>query len=123
MTRLAFLTSGASEVMTYELVAKVKPDGFEHGLTGLMSTVIEVFPVTSKAPGRKPITTWPSSVNAEFASLTPLMTLITRWPDIGGRLPETCTGGQTQLYGCCGVDPAEKPGATIHAASREKGAA
>src|SRR3989442_10338753 len=119
MTRLAFLTRGASAVMTYELVAKVKPGGFEHGLTGLMSTVIEVFPVTSKAPGRNPITTWPSSVNAEFASLTPLMTLITRWPDIGGRLPETCTGGQTQLYGCCGVNPATKARDNIHAANQE----
>src|SRR4029077_6078337 len=118
MTRLDFLARGASAVMRYVLMANVRPDAFGHGLTGLMSTVIEVFPVTSKAPGRNPITTWPSSVNAGLASLTPLMTLITRWPELGGRLPPMWTGGHTQLEGCGGENPSKKPGAPIHAARK-----
>src|SRR6266699_4376427 len=86
ITRVAFFTTGASAVMTYALVAKVRPGGFGHGLTGLMSTETEVLPATSKAPGKKSISTWASSVNAILASLTPPITLMSRWPEVCGWL-------------------------------------
>src|SRR5579872_7262512 len=91
------LVNGASAVISYVFVEKCSPLALGHGLTGLMSTVTCVLPVTSNAPGRKPITTWPSSVNAELASLTPPMTLITRWPDAGWRFAPAIGGGHTKL--------------------------
>ena len=75
------------------------PAGCGQVLSGVMSTEMLVLPVTSNAPGRKPITTWPSSVNAELASLAPAMTLMSTWPELGGLLAPTCGGGQVQLYG------------------------
>src|SRR5260370_33525996 len=87
ITRLAFLTSGASAVMWYVLVAKVMPDGLGQGFTGLMSTVIWVFPVESKTPKLNPSTTWMSGfVKAELASLMPPTTLITLWAELGVRV-------------------------------------
>src|SRR5438105_3040499 len=60
-----------------------------------MSTVMVVWPgFTLNEPGRNPITTWPSSVNAEFASLTPPITLTTRCPEVGCWLAPTCGGGR-----------------------------
>src|SRR5260370_6506740 len=101
ITRLAFLTSGASAVMWYVLVARVRPGGLGHGLTGLMSTVMDVFPVESKTPKLKPSTTWVSgSVKAELASLMPPTTLITWCPEFGAWFDPAWGGGQTQLYGC-----------------------
>ena len=61
--------------------------------------------VASKAPGRNPITTWPSLVNAELASLTPPITLMSRCPALGFVLAPAWGGGQVQLYGCGGPKP------------------
>src|SRR5260370_37580742 len=93
------------------------PGGCGHVDSGVTSTEIDVFPVASNAPGRNPRTIWASFVNAELASLTPPITLMSTWPDVGFWLAPACDAGQVQLYGCCGRDPAYKPWASGHSAT------
>ena len=99
------MTSGASAVMRYVLVTNRSPFGFGHGVTGVMVTLTLDLPVTSNAPGRKPITSCPSSVNAELGSLEPLMILMFSRPELGCELAPAWGGGQTKLYGCGGANP------------------
>ncbi len=80
-------------------VTKRMPGGCGQVGSGTMSTEIVVLPAASKMPGKKLITTWPSSVNAELGSLTPLVTLMSRCPELGLTLAPACGGGHVQLYG------------------------
>ena len=73
------------------------PDGLGQVLSGVIVTSMDDLPSITNAPGRKPITSWPSSVNAELASLSPPSTLTVRWPALGLLLAPACGGGQVQL--------------------------
>src|SRR2546423_13016464 len=97
MSMLAGWTSGALAVIWYTFVTNRRPAGCGQVASGVMSTVMVVRPVESNAAGRKPMMIWPSSVYAELASLLPLITLISRWPDLGLMLAPACGGGQGQL--------------------------
>src|SRR5439155_19975063 len=103
--------------MRYVLVTNRRPFGFGHGVTGVMVTLTLDLPVTSNAPGRKPITSCPSSVNAEVGSLEPLMILMFSRPELGCELAPAWGGGQTKLYGWGGVNLSLKLGATLHDAT------
>src|SRR5437867_4463329 len=98
-TRLARLSgfSGAFAVTRYTLVTNRMPGGCGQPSSGPMSTEIVVLAPAPKAPGRNPITSCPSSVNAELASLTPSMTLMSRCPELGLLLAPACGGGHVKL--------------------------
>src|ERR1700680_3316141 len=105
------ITNGALAVIRYVLLEKWSPVGLGQGLTGVMSTETVALPGALNAQGRNPITTCPSLVNAELASLTPLITLMSAWPGWGGPVAGGAAGGgQTKLEGRGGVHPSEKPG-------------